>query len=203
MSKKPQRRAAEAMRERAWANARRRLAYLKEQAAAAHGKDHRIDACGWSFILTCNHEHEKAPDGSDWWHFSAKLAPHGRVSCEHDWHFLGLAVSAVGAPSEPITPLAETHPNAVHHWSWTSSGYDVAEMMRRGLRTLHPDLSVEPNLVEHYRAIERAIAHGLGAGAPAARLAGWEKEKASAWERMTEPERAEVKAPRVSADGQT
>lgn len=84
-----------------------------------------------------------APDGSNWWRFSAMLIPAGRGSDDDDWRFLGFAAGAVGAPQDPVTPIASTPPNAVHHWTWTDSGYDVATEMRKAIALMHPDRETE------------------------------------------------------------
>lgn len=55
------------------------------------------------------------------WHFSAVLHPRGRGSTEGDWEYLGRVARAAGAPVDPVVPIPETNPNAVHHWHWKAA----------------------------------------------------------------------------------
>lgn len=105
------------------------------------------EVCGWSFVLDVNGLGRVAPDGSDWWHLSAMLQPAGRSSTGEDWKLLGTAMARIGVPNPGtalVTPFDCTPPNAVHHWSWTDSGWDGAvPRMQEALNVLHPERSCE------------------------------------------------------------
>ncbi len=213
-------RAAEEMRERAQKLALRRLAALREKADSHQGEVHRIVQCGWSFAISVNDYGRRAPDGSDHYHLSAMLVPAGRGSEKHDWHFLGQALGVLtrmSEPLDPVTPIETTHPNAVHHWSWTPTGYDVVSEARKALAVMHPDLSAPPEgRSALWRAAQRAI--GLFSAKPdksASERAAEKDVRLKAdllWEEMTEEERiaaerlnpertAAARAPQAKARG--
>lgn len=98
------------------------------------------DAAGWSFLLD-THKH----DGTEHWHFSARMQPIGRGSKRLDWAVLGLVVAEVQErsghpthldPPESLTPFETTHPNRAHHWAWHGDGSPLDPDHEAQLRAL-------------------------------------------------------------------
>jgi hypothetical protein len=133
-----QRRASEALSRRGEAAALSQLSAMARRASSTDSFEERSGVlCGWSFVLSKNIHGDRAPDGSDWYIVSARLQPIGRGSTSEDWRFLGTAIATLGAPPAPVTPLETTDPNDAHYWTWSSSGHDVAEILRHQLTHRH------------------------------------------------------------------
>lgn len=191
------------MRERAQKLALRRLAALRDKADTHQGEVHRLAQCGWSFAISVNDYGTRAPDGSDAYHLSAMLVPAGRSSEDHDWRFLGQAIGVLARTTEPppfVTPIETTHPNAVHHWAWTPTGYDIAQKARESLAVLHPDLAAPPEgRSALWRAAQRVIGFlGTKQGKSASEReaeADVQRKAAELWEDMSNEERTACAPP--------
>jgi hypothetical protein len=93
-------------------NDRRRLKNLKSDARISSGKIRWANVTAWrvgmSFQLTAGEPH---------WCLSAQLLDRTQ-STEEDWADLGRITSVVGPPTEPMFPIKDTPPGAVHHYQW-------------------------------------------------------------------------------------
>jgi len=99
--------------------------------------DDRFDC--WSAVLDI-YRH----NGIEHWTLSCRLM--AKSSTEKDWGLLGRMVArfvdASGYPKdeyvEPVVPMEEAHPEAIHYWIWHSDGSDVDRLV---MDTMHSVIS--------------------------------------------------------------
>jgi len=116
----------------------RNVRALKSEARLALGQVKWLSVGAWRIGVSCMiHDGEIVQ-----WAFSAQLLDRTH-STEQDWAALGQLITAVGAPFDPVTPIAQTKPTDVHHWAWVD-GPDGP---------IH--LTLQPELVETIREAVR------------------------------------------------
>lgn len=93
-------------------NDRRRLKNLKSETRTSGGKIRWASVSAWrigmSFHLATGNPH---------WSLSAQLLDRTKSTSE-DWADLGQITAVVGSPREPMFPIKDTPPEAVHHYQW-------------------------------------------------------------------------------------
>lgn len=90
----------------------RRIRRLKSDARLAPAQIKWMNVAAWCIGISVEIHDELIQ-----WAFSAQLLDLTHSTGE-DWMDLGEITGAIGAPADPVVPISDTNPTAVHHWAW-------------------------------------------------------------------------------------
>lgn len=129
---------------------RRRIECLQSDARATAGKICSANVNAWRVGVSFRYT-----EGESHWSLSLQLLD-GTRSIEEDWGDLGRIVAIVGAPSEPLVPIKDTPPDAVHHFQWFESPNGPVSLAGK----------ISPETLRRIAARPTAIHRGVNPDAP-------------------------------------